>query len=124
MDGRGKMTRRTQRSKGGKWGVKEAAGKKMKVFQPWGCPSGSSSGSTKDRPEASWGLLVRPGAAECWGGTDAGWEGPEDGTLLQARSAEGHTEVTVIFRCPGALRPHLTPATRLPHHSYQGNFLF
>ena len=59
-------------------------------------------------------------------GEDRCWMGRarRTGALVQARSAAGHREVTATFRCSQALRPTLTPATRLPHHSYQRNCLF
>ena len=87
---------------------------------------GSSSGSTKDRPEGKLGTSREArscrvlGEDRCWMGRTRGM-----GVLLQARSAAGHTGGhSDIQMPPGPSGPTLTPATRLPHHSYQGNFLF
>ena len=110
----------------GKKGVpRKLRGGRWRCSNTWACPSASSSGSTRTGLRVSWGLLVRPGAAECWGRTDAGWEGPEGWERSCRPGARPVTrEVTATFRCSQALRPTLTPATRLPHHSYQPNFLF
>ena len=72
MDGRGKMTRLTQRSKG-KMGCKGSCGEEDEgVPTHGGVHWGQAVEAPRTGLRASWGLLVRPGAAECWGRTDAG----------------------------------------------------
>lgn len=101
MDGRGKMTRRTQRSKG-KMGCKGSCREEDEgVPTRGGVHRGQAVEAPRTGLRASWGLLVRPGAAECWGRTDAGWEGPEGWERSCRPGARRVTwEVTVIFRCP------------------------